>query len=353
MYDDIIILIPTLNPDERLVTYIGELRDSGFSKIIVVDDGSTKGKEIFSELSGKCEVLIHAINMGKGRAIKTGINHILNKYSADEVIGIITADSDGQHCVADTIKIAEKLREKCKVVLGCRSFSGKNVPPKSKFGNNLTMYLFKFLYGKKISDTQTGLRGLSYDVLPVCLSYFGERYEYEMCMLIETVVMGEDIKEVPIETIYYNGNKETHFSVVKDSLRIYRVLLGRGVKYILSSICGFIVDILLFSLLTWVLLPIRSSSIAILISTAIARVFSCITNYYINKNVVFKNKDNVIRSGVKYFTLAAAQLVCSWLMVTILYTNIKWNVSILKIIVDTCLFVVSYKIQQIWIFRNK
>lgn len=353
MNDNIIILIPALNPDDRLISYVNELIDVGFSKIVVVNDGSTKNTDIFKKLSLNCKILTHVVNMGKGRALKTGINYILNHYSTDEIVGIITADSDGQHSVKDTLEVANQLKCGHQVVLGCRNFTGSDVPFKSKFGNNLTMYLFAFLYGKRISDTQTGLRGLSYDILRECLTYTGERYEYEMHMLIETVTTDKDIVEVPIETIYYDGNKESHFSVVKDSIRIYKVLLARGIKYILSSLCGFVVDIVLFTVIATALLPILSVSKAILISTVGARVASAVTNYVINRNVVFKDGDRILQSGFRYFILVIVQLLCSWILVTFLYANIKWNATILKVIVDTCLFLVSYKIQHRWIFSQK
>lgn len=353
MNDNIVILIPALNPDERLIAYANELTDAGFSKIVIVNDGSTKNADIFEKLSLNCKVLTHVVNMGKGRALKTGINYILNQYSAKEIIGIITADSDGQHCVEDTVEVANQLKHGHQVVIGCRNFTGSEVPFKSKFGNNLTMYLFAFLYGKRISDTQTGLRGLSYDILRECLTYTGERYEYEMHMLIETVTTDKDIVEVPIKTIYYDGNKESHFSVVKDSVRIYRVLLSRGIKYILSSLCGFVVDIVLFTVIVTALLPILSASKAILISTVGARLASSVTNYIINRNVVFKGGDRIFQSGFRYFLLVIAQLLCSWILVTFLYASIKWNTTVLKVIVDTCLFFVSYKIQHRWIFSAR
>lgn len=290
--------------------------------------------------------------MGKGRALKTGINYILNNYSSDEIVGVITGDSDGQHCVEDTIKIAKKLYEQHRFVLGCRDFTEKYVPPNSRFSNKFTMLLLGFLYGKKIGDTQTGLRGFLYDILPDCLSYTGERYEYEMHMLIEMVISRKDIVEVPIKTIYYDGNKETHFSAVKDSIRIYRVLLGRGAKYIFSSLCGFWVDISLFALITNLLLPRMIPSTAIFVGTTIARSFSCIANYLINKNMAFRSNDKLMKSGLKYVGLVIVQLLTSWCLVTYLYNHIGWNTTALKIIVDTCLFFVSYKIQHKWVFKS-
>ena len=134
------ILIPAYKPDEKMISLIEQLTAAGFSKIIVVNDGS--GPEfapIFAQAQALgCAVLHHGINMGKGRAMKTGLNHgLVNGLFTD---GVIAADADGQHTPADIRKIADAMAgDPGAMVLGVRNFTGK-VPLKSRLGNGITRF---------------------------------------------------------------------------------------------------------------------------------------------------------------------------------------------------------------------
>jgi len=170
------ILIPSLEPDERLPVYIRSLAESGFGKIIVVDDGSGDTyQQIFREVESidRTIVLHHEVNRGKGVALKTGYQYILDYVP--EAAGIITADADGQHTVPDCIRLAEKLSEGERAVyLGSRDFSLPDIPPKSRSGNKITSTVFKLFYGVWLPDTQTGLRAFRREELPFMLNVSGE-----------------------------------------------------------------------------------------------------------------------------------------------------------------------------------
>ena len=132
-----IILIPSLEPDDRLPAYVGRLLERGFARILIVDDGSgEKYQPIFSSIAAMpgCTVLHHEVNRGKGAALKTGYAWI-EKHCPDAT-GVITADADGQHAVEDCWRLAEALTEgKRALYLGSRDFNLPHVPPKSRFGN--------------------------------------------------------------------------------------------------------------------------------------------------------------------------------------------------------------------------
>ena len=175
-----VILIPALNPPRELLDYIRGLISEGFEQIIVVDDGSDSSfKDIFDTISGwkECTVLKHALNLGKGRALKTGFNCFLNEFS--QYRGVITVDSDGQHSINNVIDLDNALNtgNENSIYLGCRDFNAQQVPFKSRFGNKLTSGAFRVLYGMKISDTQTGLRGFSGGIIKNLLALGGERLE--------------------------------------------------------------------------------------------------------------------------------------------------------------------------------
>lgn len=246
------VLIPALNPPKNLVDYVEELIEKGIGDILIVDDGSNgKSQYIFEKLSSleEVEVLRNAKNLGKGRSLKNAFNYFLTMSNIEDYEGIVTADSDGQHRVEDVIAMKEAINQyPNSLILGCRDFDSDNVPPKSKFGNKLTKSVIKGLYGRKITDTQTGLRGFPKNIILDMIDISGERFEYETRMLIHTFEKNIPIDEITIETIYYDNNAETHFNPIKDSLKIYKVIFGSFFKYLLSSLSSFIVDIVFFQL---------------------------------------------------------------------------------------------------------
>ena len=352
------ILIPALNPDDTLHVYVDELIHAGFDKIIVVDDGSDKRcKGIFETLQRYKEVTLlrHARNFGKGRALKTGFNYFLNKWEEDpEVHGIITVDSDGQHLTKDVAKVSDALdRTECpKLFLGTRKFDYDFVPFKSKFGNKTTSSVFAFLYGKRINDTQTGLRGISKELVCEYLALAGERFEYEILMLMHATRQNHLIEEVAIETVYINNNSETHFRPFMDSWKIYKVMLGGFLKYIFSSLSSSLLDISAFRLFLFIFGGFAANT-QIFVATALARVLSSLYNFVINKNVVFESKGNFRHQMLKYYLLCATQMLVSAGAVIFFHHLLGWNKVIEKIIVDTVLFFISYRIQEVLVFSEE
>jgi len=346
--EKIVVLIPAFNPDNKLMILVNALIKIGVENIIIVDDGSenqyTNSFEMF-KIFNQCIVLRHAVNLGKGRALKTGFNYFLNHYKG--FIGLITVDADGQHKCEDIIKVSQTLSyNHDSLILGTRNFKEKNIPFKNRFGNLLTAKLFSFLSGINVSDTQTGLRGISYQHLLLFLKTSGEKYEFEMNMLIECIQKRIDVKEVAIETIYIDENKSSHFNPFIDSVRIYVVFL----KFLFSSFASFFVDILSFVIfikLFLVLVP----NYFIFLSTIGSRIISSIFNYIINNKTVFRFKGNKRNSMTKYYILALIQMLLSAIGVSLIYMQIHQGEVVIKMIVDSALFLGSFRIQRDWVFN--
>ena len=237
-----VVLIPAYKPDERLIDLTRELIVENGLDVLLVDDG---GQEAFAHIFDACralgaEVAVHAVNMGKGRALKTGINAAMLKWP--DMAGIVTADADGQHTPADILRLIDALHEHPdKLVLGSREFTG-DVPFKSRWGNRITRFVYALASGVKVGDTQTGLRALPAASLPAMVRIEGERYEYEMNVLLKLRDMGLGVFEVPIETIYIDDNAGSHFNPVRDAFKIYMVIF----KYLFSSATSFVVDYALY-----------------------------------------------------------------------------------------------------------
>ncbi len=367
---DCCVLIPSLEPDEKLPKYVKELAAGGFGQILVVDDGSgAQYQPIFEKIASweRCTVLHHPVNRGKGAALRTGFEHILNHT---EFQGVITADSDGQHTVPDTQHLADLLNpDKDELLLGSRDFSRKSkaVPPKSRMGNRITSCIFALLYGHWLPDTQTGLRALNRHMLSEQLTVTGDRFEYEMNQLIFCAAHHIKMRVVPIETVYLNENKGSHFHPFRDSWRIYKLILTGFFKFISSSLIATLIDLGIFSIVnSYVLQYLMSESkveffgeklsARFLVATAIARVCSSIVNFMLNKNFVFrlqKSKGALSR----YIILVICVLIVSSLSVSVIsnWLNIAPNSvlnTLVKAIVDTILFFLNFRIQKNWVFAQ-
>lgn len=351
--DNIVFLIPSLDPDEKMPEYIRALINNGVKHVLLVDDGSKEEyKHFFIELKDLKEVTIltHEINKGKGRALKTGFEYVLENMK--DIKAVVTADADGQHAVDDTINTGIKTIEKNDIVFGTRNFNEEIVPFKSRNGNKITTTVFKLLYGKLVNDTQTGLRGLPVDFLPKCLEIKGERFEYEIGMLIEIVRENRNIYELPIKTIYFDSNRATHFDTFKDSFRIYKIMFSQFIKFIFTSFSSFLIDIILYTILFNTVFNTIPYSKGILYSTVLARIVSSLYNYLMNKNKVFESSSKSISTMVKYYVLAIIQMLVSSLLVTFVFSKLAGNTSIIKLFVDFLLFLLSYQIQRTWVFKE-
>ena len=343
--EDIVVLIPAYKPNTEIMRKFLDELIIKFKNVVIVNDGSGEEFDEFFEKISKLniKVLKHNVNMGKGKAIKTGFTYITQNYS--NIIGAITADCDGQHTVEDIEKCAQTLRKNNEtLVIGCRNFSEPQTPPRSKFGNNLTKMMFLLFVGIKISDTQSGLRGFSPELMKKFLKVAGDRYEYETNMLIECKNNNIEIEEVPIQTIYIKNNETSHFNPLKDSIIIYKLFI----RYVIAAISSFMLDYFIFGIL--ITFSFINSNYNILIYTIISRIISSIYNFITNSKLVFRNSNR--SSIIKYIILALIQMIMSGFLVSWISKCLKINVLIIKLFVDTIIFIVNFIIQREWIFKG-
>ena len=353
---DSVILIPSLEPDKRLPAYISDLARGGFSHIVVVDDGSGEEyQSVFREIEQVkgAVVLHHEVNKGKGAALKTGYSYILNNIHG--INGVITADADGQHTVSDCLLLAEKLgRGERALYLGSRDFSLEHVPPKSRIGNRVTSALFFVLYGKWLDDTQTGLRAFRGEDLRFMIDISGDRFEYEMNVLVACARNRIPMIPVSIETVYENENEGSHYNPLKDSIRIFRVLLSGFFKFMGSSLICVLIDQVLFNIFNLAVFANGKNNIRlyVIISTVIARLVSATFNYLINKNLVFRDKGRTGSTLFRYIIVSVCIMLLSGGGTWLLAHLTGMSTFIAKLIVDTFLYFASYRFQRSWVFRE-
>lgn len=351
-----VVIIPSLEPDSRLLPYVKTLLEAGFT-VLVVDDGSgAPYQPIFNEIEAAdgCHVLHHEVNRGKGSALKTAYRYLLDGAFQSDII--ITADADGQHTVQDVQKVETALKSGAQgLVLGSRDFKLSHVPFKSRAGNRITSIVFWLLYGVWCADTQTGLRGFRHELLETMSKIPGERFEYEMTVLIDLSRTKVKLTPVSIETIYENENAGSHFNPIKDSIRIYKVIFGNFFKFISTSLITTGLDMGIYYILFDVFdaMLMQPDALRIGLAKGIARIVSAFTNFKLNKAFVFKLKAQGRVAGLRYAALCVLILGLSIGIVTLFEDGFGMNERITSPIVDMLLFFLSYRVQRNWVFREE
>ncbi len=367
MVKDVVVVLPSLNPDRHLLETVAGVIKKGFDKILIVDDGSDEEHKKYFTACEKAPgvfVLHHEVNKGKGAALKTAFKYLYENLGSDEnFAGVVTIDGDGQHDPFDILSCANKMKETGTVVLGCRDFSDKSVPWKSKAGNNITKFVFRLFCGLKISDTQTGLRAIPKKYLKDMIEIEGDRFEYETNMLLEMKTRQIPLSEVKIRTLYEDKiNSTSHFNPFRDSFKIYAIIL----KYLFSSGASSLIDLLAFFLFSLLFTKIVTTGfslfghdfpadwIIVYASTFFARLISSFFNYKMNKHVVFKSTTKGTLG--RYYLLALVQLIlsaCFVSLLSILFSAGSVLKTVCKAFVDVVLFFISFRIQQAWVFKKE
>lgn len=349
------VILPSYKPDGKLLAVLDGLSATGFSDIIVINDGSGSDyDEIFRKAAAYPNVtlLTHPENRGKGRALKTAFSYCLENRPS--CTGVVTVDGDNQHHPDDILACCLRLSaEPDKLVLGARDFSSENVPPRSRLGNVITRNIFRFACGIKVTDTQTGLRAVSRKNLPLLTEIAGERYEYETNMLLEAKTHDIPLAEVTIRTIYLDENSSSHFNPLRDSIKIYRTIFA----FLVSSLASSLVDLILFYLFISHLTDYSpwSDGWNTIIATTGSRICSSLCNYLLNSKKVFRSKNK--NSLMRYYHLCILQFIASAGLVTLftsflLGTADSVGKTVIKAVVDFILFLISYQIQREWVFKK-
>ncbi|HQY99794.1 MAG TPA: bifunctional glycosyltransferase family 2/GtrA family protein [Propionicimonas sp.] len=333
-----IVLIPSYEPDARLTALVAELAHVAGVRVLVVDDGSgPRFASVFAQAERTgAEVLVHEMNHGKGVALRTGFAYARTMYPGEPVV---CADSDGQHTLLDILRVAAALDDKPELVLGVRRFTGR-VPLRSRVGNRITAAIFAAFTGTRLADTQTGLRGYPAHLLDWALAVPGDRFEYELNLLLRATRDRLVIQQVEIATVYHAGNEWSHFRPVRDSLRIYRPLLA----YAASSLLGFGVDAAV--LFTWYALTGQ-----LLTAVVVARLFSATVNFLVNRHAVFEADDVPMWPSVRRYALLAGVVLAlnaalMWLLTPLL------GVVVAKLVTELGLFVGGFIAQHRLVFAH-
>lgn len=338
-----VILIPACDPGVTLPLLVRELLEKGAESIVIVDDGSDeKHTPFFDEVRSlpKVRVLKHAINLGKGAALKLALNFAYCEFP--ESPGFITADADGQHAANDILSVASRFEKspEC-LVMGVRSFTA-NVPFRSRAGNRMTRMLVQLLVGQRLSDTQTGLRGIPRGFVPRLLKIPANGYEFELDMLIAAKHASIRTLEVPIQTIYLDGNRSSRFNPFLDSMKIYFVLLRFSAVAIVTAILDNAIFIFSYT-----------ETHSVLGSQIAARIVALCFNYLAARKAVFLSTEPNRKTLSKYIPLLLLNTTLSYWLINAISSRAGIPIPWAKVIAETLLFLGNFALQREFVFTGE
>lgn len=346
-FDTITVVIPSLDPDERILETIRGIKEKGFTDILLIDDGSAPENQHYFETAERelhCTVLHHDRNYGKGHALKTAFLWLLANRPASA--GCVTVDGDGQHHKDDIAACTAQMLEEGEsaLYLGVRDFDTDNVPARSAFGNRCTAFVFRTFCGLRIKDTQTGLRVYPKSILPQMLEISGERFEYETNMLLMCKKLGIPIRQRTIQTIYLEENKASHFQPVRDSIRIYGVIL----KFFPASIPSYALDNLLFGQFNSALSK-RGCKRHLFWSVLGARAISAAFHHKLSRGSASRSDRSTKTAAVRNTVIRVIQCLCSLGATAVLSKPFKDQVKaqgIIKAVTDIVFGASGYRLRQ-------
>jgi glycosyltransferase involved in cell wall biosynthesis len=338
--EGLVVIIPTYCPGLPLINAIDQFANDGI-RVIVVDDGSGQEyRSIFNTINKKSyvSVLTHAVNLGKGQALKTAFNHVL--VEVPQVKAVVTMDDDGQHLYGDVIRMLERISlGETELCLGVRKFE-RGTPFRSKLGNICTRFMFFFLTGKKLLETQTGLRGIGASLLPHLVNLKSNKYDFEMEMLFLAHRENISISQLPIKTVYIEGNKASHFNPLFDSLKIYYVFI----RYISLSLVAALTDMIFFSIVYYF-------SASPFFSLVIGRMITIGLYFLASKYLVFLSFKKELGEIVRFVIMASSYLIVSYFLMLALMDYFSFMPYLAKIVSESCLFFAGFAAQRIYVFK--
>jgi glycosyltransferase involved in cell wall biosynthesis len=338
----LIAFIPAYKPPPVLLDVVDALlKMPVFREVYVVDDGS--GPEygpLFRKLADRgVKVCSHFINLGKGAALRTGMNMIACQHP--DALGIVTCDADGQHSPEDILSVANAfLKSPEALVIGSRTIP-KSAPVRSRFGNTITRHVMRFFTGLNLNDTQSGLRALPLDSMPLLLPLKTNGYDYELDVLVSVHRHQIPIVQCPIEGIYVGENETSHFNPLIDSMRIYFVFL----RFSSVSLFTALIDYLVFAAVYFMrpqVLP------ALILSRSVAASFQ----FIISQSYVFRNNSRRSSACLKYILVLLALSTASYFGIHSLHVYLGLSPYVGKVVVEGTIFLLSFMLLREFVFAS-
>lgn len=328
MNSEIVVLIPAYNPEERIINYVKELKEKGYTVIIVNDGSDKKHHVLFESLVDDCKIINCPYSKGKGNAIKKGLSFI--KVHNQDKKGVCILEEDYP---IDKIEKLNGLYE-------------QNIFFVHTKGKRFLSKIFSMIYHQEFKNVDSSLLGFSMKYIDQMLEV--DENCYEVQALIDCVQREIEVKEIVVQQ-----NNE-YFHLKNKEGNILYVIFLHLFRFISSSIISSVIDVLL----AWLLLDVlkiwmTSDFWRIAIASLVARIISTIENYVYNKKIVFKERTESKQTGRRFLVLTVVITVLSTLFV---YGASSLNImseKLAKPVGDLLLFLLSYNVQMKWVFAGE
>ncbi len=213
----IIAVIPAYNEEGRVADVIR--RSLSFvDTVVVVDDGSCDQTSARARDAG-ARVVQHPLNRGLGASLGTGIEGA-RKLGASIVV---TLDADGQHLPEEIPLLVEAIQRGSDAVIGSRMLTYEgNMPRMRKLYQRIGNLMTYMLFGKHVTDSQSGFRAFSKDALKK-IKIRTDRMEVSSEIVSEIHRHNLVYSEVPITAVYtdYSLSKGQSLHVgIKTALKL-------------------------------------------------------------------------------------------------------------------------------------
>lgn len=341
-----VLLLPVYKPGEELLELC---RDLSGGRAVIVDCGS--GKE-YDDLLRRASEYGDVLSLpqgekkrGRGAALKHGLRHILvNAEYADAEI-IVTGELGVS--AEDLIQVAEKTAETGGLVVGGRK---GGVSSAAKLGRVLTDLVFRIGAGKGVADILSGVRGFTRSQGEAYAELGGDRFEYETKMLFHAVEEKTPVAELDVHDA---GKNSFRFHPLWDMIRVYWSIFteSRTLKYIFSSGVAFIIDYVLLMVLAGIF---TFDGALELVAAPGAWIVSSLSNFFINRNFVFRSNAPLKVALPEYYGLAAIVfLLKTYVLLELMVRVLGIPLGIAKLVAEVAFFISNYFIQKIFIFKKK
>ena len=318
-----IVLLVAFEPKSNFLSFVQEIKQAGFEVLVINDGSPVSFDSIFLEVSKMVKVLKHEFNRGKGASIKTGLEYI-QTYCKENYV-VVTMDSGGDYTLEDVEQISkEAIINTNSLLLGSRRRKNTSIV------NNIGKEVMRFAYQKKtgldIYDTQANLRAFTNFLTPFLLSVKGNRFNYEMNVLLSCAEKKINIKEIALV------NKEVE-EIVKEEHQEEVIPEREIFKTVCFSIFGIGIDFCLFLILS---LFSKNG----LLSLVFARILSALFIFNKEKPQMIQKMFDSSKISTYYFLFVGGQLVCSVLLFLLLNSALHLPLLFAKIVTEVAMYAV-------------
>jgi len=209
-----LVIIPALNAERTIAAVVRDSKTAN-ENVLVVNDGSSDRTAEAAREAG-AEVVSHAVNRGKGAALKTGFAYALERgFDA-----VVTLDADGQHLPREIPKfLAAREETGADLIIGGRAHLFDEMLPRRRMANRFSARCIAFASKTNVTDSQSGFRLYSAHLIR-SIHLRTDGFDMESEVIVHAGRRGFRVITIPIELGFVDGLSTSHYKPLVDTIRI-------------------------------------------------------------------------------------------------------------------------------------